>query len=322
MNLKIKRILTIALPLLLGVFLVWYSLSQISIKKLIDYFQQANYTYIILGVFFGLLSHLSRAYRWRFQLEPMGYNVKLGNSIMAVFATYLINYTIPRAGEVARATILTNYEDVPFEKGFGTIVAERIADMIVMLGIIAITLFLQFDFIYGFLVEKFDPSKIILAVAGLSVLLVFFFRYIKKSTSKIALKIKSFVNGLVEGALSIFKMKKKWAFIFHTLFIWAMYVLMFYVTSFALEQTSNVPFAAILIGFIAASFSIAATNGGIGSYPEAIVLAFSLFNLPEEPSRAFGWIMWGSQTLLIIIFGGLSLIYLPVFNRKKTSGHN
>ncbi|TBN03250.1 flippase-like domain-containing protein [Hyunsoonleella flava] len=319
MNPKIKRILTIALPLLLGVFLVWYSLSQISIEKLIEYFEEADYTYILLGVFFGLLSHLSRAYRWRFQLEPMGYNIKLGNSIMAVFATYLINYTIPRAGEVARASILTNYEGVPFEKGFGTIVAERIADMIVMLGIIAVTLFLQFDFIYGFLVEKFDPSKIAIAAIGVLVLLVFFFRYVKKSASKIALKIKSFVNGLVEGALSIFKMKKKWAFIFHTLFIWGMYVLMFYVTSFALDETSNVPFAAILIGFIAASFSIAATNGGIGSYPEAIVLAFSLFNLPDDPSRAFGWIMWGSQTLLIIIFGGLSLIYLPIFNRKKTA---
>ncbi|GAL69708.1 putative dolichol-P-glucose synthetase [Jejuia pallidilutea] len=92
---------------------------------------------------------------------------------------------------------------------------------------------------------------------------------------------------------------------------------MFYVTSFALEETSYVPFAAILIGFIAASFSIAATNGGIGSYPEAVVLAFTLFNIPEDPSRAFGWIMWGSQTLLIIVFGGLSLIYLPIFNRKK-----
>ena len=137
-----------------------------------------------------------------------------------------------------------------------------------------------------------------------------------------ALKIRNFVNGLVEGALSIFKMKKKWAFIFHTLFIWSMYVLMFYVTSFALDQTGDIPFAAILIGFIAASFSIAATNGGIGSYPEAIVLAFSLFNLPEDPSRAFGWIMWGSQTLLIIIFGGLSLIYLPIFNRKKNIERN
>ena len=301
----------------MGVVLVWYSLSQISIDELLEYVKKADYTYILLGMFLGLLSHLSRAYRWQFQLEPMGYNIKLGNSIMAVFATYLINYTIPRAGEVARASILTNYEGVPFEKGFGTIVAERIADMLVMLGIIVVTLFLQFDFIYGFLVEKFNPTKIAMTIGGLLVLLFLFTRFIKKSKSKVALKIRNFVNGLIEGALSIFKMKKKWAFIFHTLFIWGMYVLMFYVTSFSLEQTQNIPFAAILIGFIAASFSIAATNGGIGSYPEAIVLAFLLFNIPEDPSRAFGWIMWGSQTLLVIIFGGLSLIYLPIYNRHK-----
>ena len=302
---------------MLGVFLVWYSLSQISIDELVEYFKKADYTWIALGLFLGLLSHLSRAYRWRFQLEPMGYNIKLGNSIMAVFATYLINYTIPRAGEVARASILTNYEDVPFEKGFGTIVAERIADMLVMLGIITVTLFLQFDFIYGFLIERFDPTKLLVAGTIVFVLLIFVIRFIKKGRSKLALKIKTFIKGLVEGALSIFKMKKKWAFIFHTLFIWTMYVLMFYVTSFSLEQTQSIPFAAILIGFIAASFSIAATNGGIGSYPEAIVLAFALFNLPEDPSRAFGWIMWASQTLMIILLGGLSLIYLPIFNRKK-----
>lgn len=297
--------------------MVWYSLSQISIDELVEYFKKADYTWIFLGLFLGLLSHLSRAYRWQFQLEPLGYNIKLGNSIMAVFATYLINYTIPRAGEVARASILTNYEGVPFEKGFGTIVAERIADMLVMLVIIAVTLFLQFDFIYGFLVDKFDPTKLIITAGIVAILIILFLRFIKKSTSKLALKIKTFVNGLVEGALSIFKMKKKWAFIFHTLFIWTMYLLMFYVTSFSLEQIQNIPFAAILIGFIAASFSIAATNGGIGSYPEAIVLAFTLFNLPEDPSRAFGWIMWASQTLMIIILGGLSLIYLPIFNRKK-----
>lgn len=299
--------------------MVWYSLSQISIDELVEYMKKADYTYIVLGMFLGLLSHLSRAYRWQFQLEPMGYKIKLGNSIMAVFATYLINYTIPRAGEVARASILTNYEDVPFEKGFGTIVAERIADMLVMLGIITVTLFLQFDFIYGFLVEKFNPTKLIIALGIGVILVILFLRFINKSKSKLALKIKTFVNGLVEGALSIFKMKKKWAFIFHTLFIWAMYLLMFYVTSFSLEQTQNIPFAAILIGFIAASFSIAATNGGIGSYPEAIVLAFTLFNLPEDPSRAFGWIMWASQTLMIIILGGLSLVYLPIFNRKKSA---
>lgn len=317
MKLTIKKILKIMLPLLLGVFLVWYSLSRISIEELVSYFKKADYSWIGLGVFFGLLSHLSRAYRWRFQLEPMGYNIKLGNSIMAVFAAYLINYTIPRAGEVARASIITNYEDVPFEKGLGSIVAERVADMIVMLGIITVTLFLQFDFIYGFLVEKFNPIKIVIVLSGFVILIFFFIRFIKKSTLRFAIRIKTFVNGLIEGALSIFKMKKKWAYIFHTLFIWAMYVLMFYVTSFSLEQTSQIPFAAVLIGFIAASFSIAATNGGVGSYPEAIVLAFLLFNIPEDPSRAFGWIMWASQTLLIIIFGGLSLVYLPIYNRIK-----
>ena len=317
MKLNIKKALKIALPLLLGVFLVWYSLSKVSIEELLAYAKKADYTWIVLGMFLGLLSHLSRAYRWRFQLEPMGYKIKLGNSIMAVFVTYLINYTIPRAGEVARASLLTNYEGVPFEKGFGTIVAERIADMLVMLGIITITLFLEFDFIYNFLIEKFDPIKIIVALVVFVVLAFVFFGYVKRSHSKFALKLKAFVNGLIEGALSIFKMKKKWAFIFHTLFIWGMYVLMFYVTSFCLGQTSNIPFAAILIGFIAASFSIAATNGGIGSYPLAIYGAFSIFGIAEEPSIAFGWIMWSSQTLLIILFGGLSLIYLPIYNRNK-----
>ncbi|QCE41416.1 YbhN family protein [Psychroserpens sp. NJDZ02] len=313
----IVKLLKIMLPILLGAFLIWYSLSKLSFAGIISFAKNADYSYILLGVFFGLLSHLSRAYRWVFMLEPLGYKIRLGNSIMAVFATYLINYTIPRAGEVARASILTNYEGVPFEKGFGTIVAERIADMIVMLVIIGITLFMQFDFIYSFLSERFNVTKIIMGGLVLSLLGLLFIFLIKRSSSKIAIKIKDFVNGLVEGALSIFKMKKKWAFIFHTLFIWIMYLLMFYVTSLAFSDLNDIPLGAILIGFILATFSVAATNGGIGSYPEAIVIAFSLFSLPEDSSRAFGWIMWSSSTILIFICGGISLLYLPFFNRNK-----
>ncbi len=313
---KLKSILKIVLPLLLGLVLVWYSLSKISISELVLYFKNANYWWIGLGVLLGLLSHLSRAYRWKFMIEPLGYNLRLPNSIMAVFATYLINYTIPRAGEIARASIITNYEGVPFEKGFGTIVSERVADMVVMLGIIITTLFLEFDFIYKFFQERFDPAKIVTGLIIFIALVVIFFIFIKRSQSKVALKIKGLVSGFIEGILSIFKMKKKWAFIFHTLFIWGMYVLMFYVTTFAIEDTSNIPMAAILIGFISASFSIAATNGGIGSYPIAIYLAFSVFNIAEAPSLAFGWIMWTSQTLMVIVLGGLSLLYLPIYNQK------
>lgn len=319
MKTNIKKTLKIVLPLLLGFFLVWYSISKVSVDVIWEYLKASKYWWIVFGVFLGLLSHLSRAYRWRFQLEPMGYNIKFPNSVMAVFATYLINYTIPRAGEVARASILSNYEDVPFEKGFGTIVAERIADLIVMLGIILVTLFLQFDFIYGFLIEKFNPIKIIAGLVFLVLLVLIFLRYIKKGQSKMAVKIRHFINGLIEGALSVFKMKKKWAFIFHTLFIWAMYVLMFYVTSLAIEDLKGISTGAILVGFISASFSIAATNGGIGSYPLAVFAAFSIFGIAQEPSIAFGWIMWASQTLMIIVFGGLSLIYLPIYNRQKST---
>ncbi len=317
MNKTVLKILKIGLPILLGVFLIWYSLQDVPLSTIFKYWKAADKSWIILGVLIGLLSHLSRAYRWLFQLEPLGFKVKFGNSIMAVFATYLINYTIPRAGEVARASILTNYEGVPFEKGFGTIVAERVADLLVMLIIITITLFLEFDFIYSFLIEKFNPVKVIVGLVVLILVGTFFVFYIKKSTAGIALKIKNFVNGLIEGVLSIFKMKKKWAFIFHTFFIWGMYILMFYVTSLSIPELNNVPFGAVLIGFISASFSIAATNGGIGSYPVAVFAAFSIFGITKDPSYAFGWIMWASQTAMIIILGGFSLLYLPIYNRKK-----
>ncbi len=135
---KSKSILKVVLPLLLGVVLVWYSLSQISIPKLIQYFKDANYFWIALGVSLGVLSHVSRAYRWLFMAEPLGYKPKFANSFMAVYSAYLINLTLPRAGEVARASILTTYEDVPFDKGFGTIVAERVADTIMLLLIIGV----------------------------------------------------------------------------------------------------------------------------------------------------------------------------------------
>ena len=316
MNKSIKKILKIVLPLAFGGFLVWYSLSKISIATLISYFKDANYWWISLGLFFGVLSHLSRAYRWKFMLEPMGYHPKFGNSVLAVLVGYLVNVAIPRAGEVSRAAVLANYEGVPFEKGFGTIVAERIADLIVMLGIVAITFFIQFDFIYNLLTKNFDPTKIAIILVGLGVFFIIFTRYVKKATSGVALKIKTFVIGLLEGVTSIFKMKKKWAFIFHTLFIWFMYVMMFYVTIFSIDGL-DVPLGAVLLGFIAGGFSIAATNGGIGLYPIAVAGAFALFGLPEEQSNAFGWIMWTTQTAMIIIFGGLSFLMLPIYNKNK-----
>ena len=313
---NIKKILKTTLPLILGGILVWYSLSKISITILIGYFKEANYSWIFLGLFFGILSHLSRAYRWKFILAPLGYKPKFTNSVLAVLVGYLVNLALPRAGEISRAAVMANYEKIPFEKGFGTIVAERIADLIMMLAIIAITLFVQFDFIYELLTKNFDPSKIIIGVIILIIGFYVFTSFVKKAKKGFLLKIKTFVSGLIEGVTSIFKMKNKWAFIFHTVFIWAMYVAMFWATIPAIEGL-EVPLGGILIGFIAGGFSIAATNGGVGLYPIAVAGALALFDIPTEPATAFGWIMWTAQTAMIIIFGGLAFLLLPILNKQK-----
>tara|TARA_B110000971_G_scaffold221114_1_gene266965 strand:- start:1477 stop:2421 length:945 start_codon:yes stop_codon:yes gene_type:complete len=314
--LSIKKILKTILPLAFGAGLVWYSISKISLNILIGYFKEANYNWIFLGLFFGILSHLSRAYRWKFMLAPLGFKPKFTNSVLAVLVGYLVNLALPRAGEVSRALVLTNYEDVPFEKGFGTIVAERIADLVMMLCIILITLFVQFDFIYELLSKNFNPIKISISLVVLILGFYTLTSFVKKATSGFLLKIKTFVAGLVEGVTSIFKMKNKWAFIFHTLFIWIMYVAMFWATIPAIEGL-NVPFGGILIGFIAGGFSIAATNGGIGLYPIAVAGALALFDISTETATAFGWIMWTAQTAMIIVFGGLAFLFLPIHNKNK-----
>ena len=316
MSLKTKKSLKIIIPLLFGGGLIWYLFTIIPPKTLLEYFKNANYWWISLGLLFGILSHLSRAYRWKFMLEPMGYTPRFINSALAVLIGYFVNLAIPRAGEVSRASVMANYENIPFEKGFGTIVAERIADLIMMFLIIGVTLLIQFDFILQLVKEKLDPVKIII---GLAVCLIggfFFYKYVRKSTKGLGLKIKKFIKSLVEGVTSIFRMKNKWPFIFHTVFIWAMYVLMFWATIPAIEGL-QVPFGGILVGFIAGGFSIAATNGGIGLYPLAVAGAFTLFGVPEEPSTAFGSVMWAAQTAMVILFGGLSFLLLPICNKAK-----
>lgn len=313
---NIKKILKIIIPLILGGFLVWYSLTIVSPSELIQYFKDANYWWIGLGLFFGILSHLSRAYRWKFLLEPLGYKPKFLNSTLSVLVAYLMNIFLPRAGEVTRAAVMSNYEKIPFEKGFGTIVAERIADLIMMLIIISITLLIQFDFIWELLTKDFNPVKSIVSLLLSVGFFVGLFLYIKKGKSKFALKIKKFFLGLKDGVLSIFNMKNKWAFIFHTVFIWGMYVAMFWATIPAVNGL-EVPVGGVLIGFIAGGLSIAATNGGVGLYPVAVASALALFGVDKITGNAFGWIMWTAQTAMIIVFGGLAFLLLPVVNKNK-----
>lgn len=321
MNKNLKKTSFIILPIALGVFLIWYSFSHFKpgdFESIKNSFRTANYWWVLLSVVFGILSHLSRAYRWQFLLEPLGYKPKFANSVMTVLIGYLLNLLVPRSGEFARAASIKKYDNIPFEKAFGTIVAERIADVI-MLGIImGIAFILQTQLLVSYLFPENSKNGYIVKFILLIILPIigyFTYRILKKSKNRFILKTIKFFKGLLDGIKSIKKMKKKGPFIFHTVFIWLMYVLMFYAVTFALPETTNLPFAAIIVGFVVGGLSMALTNGGLGSYPVFVASALILYHIDNNPARAFGWIMWTAQTLMVVVFGGLSFIFIPIYNK-------
>lgn len=323
-NKKFIKIASYIFPILLGFFLIAYSflnLTNKDIESIKNAFETANYNWVILSVFLAILSHISRAYRWNFLLEPLGYKVRFINSLFSVFTAYFLNIFIPRSGEIARATAVQKYEKIPFEKAFGTIVAERIFDVL-MLGIITlIALYLQTDFIEKYLLENktsHSGVKWIALITG-AILLFLAYRYFKNSNHPIISKIIRFIKGLIDGVKSVFTMQKRGAFLLHTFFIWAMYLLMFYVTLFALPETSKAPVAAIVIAFVMGSFSMAVTNGGLGTYPIFVAGALTLYHIPNNIALAFGWIMWTSQTIAILVFGAISMIFLPIYNKNNST---
>jgi uncharacterized protein (TIRG00374 family) len=317
---QISKWLSILLPIALGVFLIIYTYNKFTPQQLEEIkfqFKNAEYKYILLSLFFGFVALLSRAYRWSFTLEPLGYQPKLLNTFMAVCVGYFMNMTVPRSGEVSRALVLKKYEEIPFDKGFGTIIAERIVDMFILLSFIAAAFFLQYEIFESFVLDKISPKQLLLlGIIGSTGLLaiVLLFKY-SKNQKIVAIKLK--IAGLLEGFGSITKMEKKWAFFTHTLIIWGSYLVMFYVTIFALPETSNLSFNAVIIAFVVGGLAITLTNSGFGAYPFLIANILLFYNIPETAGNAFGWIVWTSQTLMIVILGTLSFLFLPLLNKNK-----
>ena len=309
------------MPIAFGLFLVWYSYNSTTPeerKQIIHYISNASPLWVSISVIIGILSHISRAIRWKYLLEPLGYRPKTVNTIFIVLISYFANLGIPRSGEILRATALTTYEKVPFEKGFGTIVTERVIDLLMLLIIITITLVLQTDFILGFLEER--GVNIIGAIGILLVGIVGLFLgsyIIRKSKSPLAIKLKGFLNGLKEGVLSLFKMKKKCPFILHTLFIWIAYFGMFWVIKYTVEETIPLSLGELLVAFVAGAFAMSTTNGGIGLYPIAVSAALGIYGISSVSGDAFGWIMWIAQTLMVVVFGTISFLVLPLLNRNR-----
>ncbi|MDG2447214.1 MAG: lysylphosphatidylglycerol synthase transmembrane domain-containing protein [Flavobacteriaceae bacterium] len=320
MNKSLATFLKIAIPLGLGSFLIYYSYSKFTtnqLEEISSYFKETNYTVILFSVLFGIFSHVSRAYRWNFMLEPLGYKPKVLNNFMAVYVAYIMNIFIPRSGEVSRAVVINKYEGVPFDKAFGTIITERVIDMLILFGFTAIAFMLQFEKLSQYLTNVlplYTIYKLIGLLLLLSILLLLFFKFSKSPTIK---KILNFFSGLKEGILSVLKMKKKGLYIFHSFLIWGLYLLSFYIATFALKETAGISFSALIITFVIGSFSFAFTNSGFGTYPFFVASILAIFSIPETVGTAFGWIVWTTQIASIVLFGGLSFLILPLYNKNK-----
>ncbi|RZL34501.1 MAG: flippase-like domain-containing protein [Pedobacter sp.] len=236
---------------------------------------------------------------------------------MAVCIGYFMNLTIPRSGEISRALIVKKYEDIPFDKAFGTIVAERIVDLILFFLFVITAFILQFKVLKNFVLDTIPLEKlIILGIIGFAGFILFVLLWIY-SKWKFILFLKEKLSGLMEGMMSIVKMKQKWPFLFHSLFIWFTYLLMFYVAVFALEETSSISLGAVVTAFVIGSLAIGFTNSGFGAFPLLIAQIFLLYSIPETVGTAFGWLVWISQTILTISLGGISFLLLPLLNKNK-----
>ena len=316
---KFLKVLKNIVPLGLGLYLVYYSFantSEADRQQIIISIKQADLRFVFLSLVFGAFSHLSRAYRWSYLLRPLGYRPTFMMRILTLMISYFSNLGIPRSGEVLRATALATYANVPFEKSFGTIVTERIIDLVMLFSLLGLGFVLQGELLLEVIGNPSLDGMLLIWMVLAATVFFLGIRQLKRAQHALAVKIIPFFTGLWQGMLSVREIKHKWAFVGHTLFIWAMYLMMFWVVTLALPETSGLSFSALIPAFVAGGFAMSATNGGIGLYPIAVAAVLQAFDIPYPQALAFGWVMWTGQTVMVVVFGSLSFLLLPVLSKK------
>jgi conserved hypothetical protein len=330
---KLLSVLQYILFLGLSVFLVWWSTRNITDEGWVNIktaFRNANYIVVLPVMICLLLSHYSRALRWKILMEPLGYTPRVSNTYMAVLIGYMANLAVPRLGEVLKCTILARYEKVPADKLVGTIVAERAFDVVCLLVVILITVFTQFDIIGGFVNEKlqaiqsksggFSSTMLILLLAILLLLVggaVFVFK--KFGHLKLVQKIRTILDGIWRGLTSARYVKKKGWFIFHTVFIWVMYLMSVQIGFYAMKETSvfGVTHSLSVLTMGSLAMIVPVPGAGTGVYAIAVQTTLSAYRLHGDIGLAFGNLMWSVQFFFSLISGAIALALLPYFNKTK-----
>ncbi|MCU0439030.1 MAG: flippase-like domain-containing protein [Raineya sp.] len=332
----LKIFLSYILPLGIGIALFYFVvLPNVDFALIKKIFSEANPLWIILSCLFGLTSHWARGYRSRMLLKPLGYNVGWFTSFLAVMVGYLANLALPRAGEVVRCGTLQKMEGVPAQITFGTVVTERIIDVIILFSLVLLVLVLEFNrisnILFGFISNVWNgiPSDKVYLVVGILGFLVVAGAigvYVLRNKIRVFFqsKVGAFLKGIWEGVLSIRKLENKWSFIAFTILIWVLYYLMAYVLFFATPETAVLTpiqgLAILVMGGIGMAMPV---QGGVGAYNILVGKTLESYNIVKDAkqnivlSNTISTFMHIVQTLVILIFGGIAFILVWFIQKKK-----
>ncbi len=326
-NKSLKTAVTILISLAFAGFFLWLALKGLDFKIIQSALGKANYLWVLFAALFGIAAYWFRAIRWNLMLEPMGYKISNSNALWSLSFGYLMNLTIPRSGEVARATALYGVEKVPVDKSFGTIILERVVDLVCMIIFLGLTLVFKYEAIFSFYKQSginINPIKIGLVFGALILGAVLFFA-LRKKLARLPLlgKIISFIDGIISGVTSIFKMKEKFKFLIYTLGIWVSYYFAAYLVCFSLPETSDFGIAdGFFILVVGTLGMIIPASGGIGAFNLAMKFGFmALFismgksgELGAETGLIYSFISLPLQICIMLVMG---LISIPMLAKAR-----
>ncbi len=314
----------------IGVALVWLSIHNIpddSVAQTREAFTKANYGMVFLSMLLGISAHVVRAWRWNALLHPLGYKISFYNAFSAVMIGYVVNYAIPRAGELSRCGVASRYGKIPFSIALGTVITERIIDVLLLFVLFFFTLAFQFKELLG-LTQKYliaplkdsfaGKSEYLLVFAGLLfvlVLLIYWLR--KKIKSLLGRKLGKFAANFFEGLKSVKGLKHPGRFILESTLIWVCYFLSLYVCFWCFPEMSGLGLKSALSVLLFGTIGVMVSPGGIGAYQfiTTQVLLFYAISIPI--ANAFPWIVWGAQLIAIVVIGAICFILLPILNRNQ-----
>ncbi|HPX05180.1 MAG TPA: lysylphosphatidylglycerol synthase transmembrane domain-containing protein [Tenuifilaceae bacterium] len=330
MNYRIKKYLNFFIFLSLSGVLLFFAFKDVDLRFILKGFLEANFFWVILSLLVGIASHVIRSLRWQLLIEPLGKRPRLINTIGAVMIGYFANLALPRVGEVTRCGVLNKRENLPFESLLGTVIVERVSDLIMLVAITLVTILLKFNFFGKFIITNLlSPIKnriqetsetnilAILGVTLVTILLAYFFisRFLGGKAKD---RMRSILKGLANGLKAIGQMNSKWLFVVYTLLLWFCYWLMTYLLLFSIPATSDLGTADALFLLVAGSVGmLIPVQGGFGAFHIATALGLGLYGISQEEGLIFATVSHESQTLLIIAIG---LFFVSLFmNRKATS---